>query len=246
MSDRGAGSRAGQGKLLAAAALLGVAGGAGAMLLVRGAGDGSGVDQAAVEHIVHNYILDHPEILPEAMERLDQRQAASAIGPRRAQLEQPFGNAWAGAADGDVTLVEFFDYSCGYCRQSNAAVSRLVAEDPRLRVVWREFPVLGPGSEEAALASLAAAEQSRFHQFFEAQFASGPPDAATVASARARAGVTASAPTEAHRAELARNTELAGLLRANGTPTFVVGDEVLHGAVGYDALKQAVARARAS
>jgi protein-disulfide isomerase len=178
------------------------------------------------------------------MEELERRQAAAAVTPRRAQFETPFAGAWAGAADGDVVLVAFFDYACGYCRQSNAALDRLLAEDPKLKVVWRELPVLGPGSEQAAFTSLAAAEQGRFRPFYQALFAAGRPTPETIANAAAQAGVQTGAPTPAYRAELARNGELATLIRATGTPTFVVGDQVLHGALPYDELKQAVETAR--
>jgi protein-disulfide isomerase len=225
---------------IAGAGLVGLLiGGAGMLLVQGGAGD------AQVERVVHDYILDHPEIIPEAMERLEQRQAAAAIEPRRAQIETPFGTAWAGAANGDVVLVEFFDYACGYCRASNAAVNRLLSEDPRLKVVWRELPVLGPDSQQAAFVSLAAAEQGRFRQFYDALFGLAPPNAQSIARAQQAAGVQAGAATEAHRQELQRNVELANLLRANGTPTFVVGDQVLHGAVGYERLKEAIEQARA-
>lgn len=221
------------------AAVAGIAIGVAAMLWLRGS-----ASDARVEQVVHNYIMDHPEILPEAMEVLEQRQAAAAIGPRRAQLETPFGGAWAGAQDGAVVLVEFFDYACSFCRATNPIVSRLLAEDPRLKVVWRELPVLGPESQQAALASLAAAEQGRFRQFYDALFAAGRPSADAIAEAQARAGVRPAEPSAAHRQELARNLELANLIRATGTPTFVVGDQILHGAVGYEALRQAIARAR--
>jgi hypothetical protein len=109
--------------------------------------------------------MAEPEILPKAMEELERKQAAAAVTPRRAQFETPFAGAWAGAQDGDVVLVEFFDYACGYCRQSNEAIDRLLAEDPKLKVVWRELPVLGPASQQAAYASMAAAQQGAFVPF---------------------------------------------------------------------------------
>lgn len=232
--------RAGGWGSIAAASLIGVAIGGSAMWLLRPA-----ADEARTAEIVRETILERPEIIPEAMEVLQQREAAAAVAPRRAQFETPFAGAWAGAQDGDVTLVTFFDYACGYCRQSNSAVSRLLSEDPRLKVVWRELPVLGPDSQQAALASLAAAEQGRFRQFYDALFAAGRPTAQAVARAQAQAGVRAAAPSDAHRQELARNMDLANAIRATGTPTFVVGDQVLHGAVGYEALKQAIERVRA-
>lgn len=239
MSEQ-AGSRGGWIGILLAS-LAGIAVGALVVLLWQGR-----TADARVQQVVHNYILDNPEILPAAMEVLEQRQSAAAIGPRRAQFEAPYAGAWAGAADADVVLVEFFDYACGFCRASNAAVTRLLAEDPRLKVVWRDFPVLGPDSQQAALASLAAADQGRFRQYHDALFALGRPSAATIAQAQSRAGVRAGPATDAHRRELASNLALADGIRANGTPTYVVGDQVMHGAVGYDTLRAAVQRARGS
>ena len=202
-------------------------------------------DRAATEAIVRDYVLNHGEILPEAMQRLQQRQASASVAQHRAALETPFHAAWAGAADGDVVLVEFFDYACAYCRASNPDVERLLREDPRLKVVWRELPVLGPDSEAAAHVSLAAARQGRFRQFHDRMFALGRPTGAVVGQAVAEAGVRAEGATGEDRAELARNLQLARAIGASGTPTFVIGDRVLQGAVGYQALKDAIAAARA-
>ena len=118
-------------------------------------------------------------------------------------------------------------------------------ENPRLKVVWRELPVLGPASQTAAYASLGAARQGRFRQFHDRMFALGRPTEAILAQAIAESAVTREGETADGRAELARNFELARAISATGTPTFVVGDQVLQGAVGYDALKRAIAAARA-
>src|ERR1044072_4575448 len=109
-----------------------------------------GPDRAATEAIVRDYILNHGEILPEAMDRLQRRQASSAVARYRAALERPYHSAWAGGADGDVVLVEFFDYACPYCRVTNGAREQRRREDRRLKVVWRELPVRGPPSQAAA------------------------------------------------------------------------------------------------
>jgi protein-disulfide isomerase len=188
---------------------------------------------------VRDYLLENPEILPEAMQKLEDRELATVVRANRAALETPFAGAWAGAKDGDVVLVEFFDYACGYCRKSNADVDRLLKEDAKLKVVWRDWPVLGPDSEAAARASLAAAKAGRFKPFHDKVFAAGRPSADAVAAA-GRGDI----PAAEAEAELGRNFELARALRSNGTPLFVVGDRVLRGAVGYEALKEAVAEAR--
>jgi protein-disulfide isomerase len=193
---------------------------------------------------VKDYLLENPEIIPEAMERLQERRAAEAVDAERAAIETPFAGAWAGAADGDVVLVEFFDYACGYCRKSNADIDRLLREDPKLKVVWREWPVLGPESERAARASLAAAQAGRFRDFYDRLFESGRPSAETIAEAQRAAGIAGPAPTAVADAELVRNNRIASALGATGTPTFVVGDQILQGAVGYEALKEAIAEAR--
>ena len=213
------------------AGLLGVAIGAGAMLAANG-------------YFVRSYLLEHPEVLPEAMERLRARETASAVGQHRAALETPFHGAWAGAADGDVVLVEFFDYACSFCRASNPDVERLLREDNRLKVVWREYPVLGPNSEQAAIASLAAARAGRFRPFHDRLYAGGRPTEATIAAAREAVGLGDVALTDEFRTELQRNYELGRAIGATGTPTWVIGDQVLQGAVGYEALKAAVEAAR--
>ena len=194
---------------------------------------------------VRDYLLENPEILPLAMEKLREREAAKMVSANRAALERPFAGAWAGASDGDVVLVEFFDYACGYCRKSNADVDRLLREDPKLKVVWREWPVLGPDSEAAARASLAAAHAGRFKPFYDSLFAAGRPTPEALARARAGAGLGADLPAAVADPELARNFELARGLEATGTPTFVVGDQILQGAVGYEALRDAIKEARA-
>ncbi len=224
--------------LIAGAAVMAVAGGA---MAVPGA-----TDKAAIEQVVRDYILAHPEIIPEAMGRLQQRETGKLVGASRKEIEAPFPGAWAGAKDGDVTLVEFFDYACGYCRQSVPDVERLLAEDKKLRIVFRELPILGPGSEEAAKASLVAAKQGRFLDFHHRMYAAGRPSTATIATARTGSGVKPGGEAAADiAAEVGKNLELARTLNLSGTPSFVVGDQVLNGAVGYDALKKAVAEVRA-
>jgi protein-disulfide isomerase len=227
-----------------ASALAGLGGIAIGALGVGGWHAWRGPDRAATEALVRDYILDHGEILQQAVDRMQQRQSASIVAQHRAALETPFHGAWAGAGNGDVVLVEFFDYACPYCHATNADVDRLLREDPRLKVVWRDLPVLGPPSQAAAYVSLGAARQGRFRQFHDRMFALGRPTETILAQAVTDAGVTREGETPDGHAELARNLELARALNATGTPTFVVGDQVLQGSVGYDALKQAVAAAR--
>ncbi len=203
-------------------------------------------DRVATERIVRDYILNNGEILPEAMDRLRQRQASAAVSQHRAALETPYHGAWAGAEDGDVVLVQFFDYACGYCRAANPDIERLLREDERLKVVWRDYPVLGPASEAAAAASLAAARAGQFRPFHDRLFAAGRPSEATIAAAGRSLGLAPAALDVEARTELQRNFELGRAVGATGTPTFVVGNRVLEGAVGYEALRDAIRAARSS
>ena len=209
-----------------------------------GAVVGGGAVAYVSRESVRDYLLAHPEVLPEAMDRLRERESARMVSANRTALETPFGSAWAGARDGDVVLVEFFDYACGYCRKSNADIDRLLREDKKLKVVWREWPVLGPDSEAASRASLAAAQAGRFRPFYDALFAAGRPTPEALAKARAGAGIGADLPESIANRELSTNFELARGLEATGTPTFVVGDQILQGAVGYEALRDAIKEAR--
>jgi protein-disulfide isomerase len=219
------------------AGLLGIAIGGGAVALSSG-------------YLVRRALLENPELIPEAMTRLREREAADIVGRNRAAFETPFAGAWAGAADADVVLVEFFDYACPYCHKSNADVERLLREDPKLKVVWRDLPVLGVDSELAAVASLAAAQAGRYREFYDTLFASGRPTPGALARAQRAAGLTPEAvaamrASETARQELGKNHALAQAIGATGTPTFVVGNQVLQGAVGYGPLKEAIAAARA-
>ena len=210
---------------------------------------GQSTDRAEIETIVRDYILEHPEILPQAMENLQKRESAKLLSGVRADLERPFPGAVLGNPQGKVTLVEFTDFACGYCRQSVADVEQLIRRHPDLRVVVREFPILSPASAAAARMGLAAAEQGKFAAFHTAMFAAGQLDEATIAAAAkqvgldpARAAKVAASPRV--ELELRRNMELARHLGLNGTPSWVVGDGIYSGAVGLEQLTKAIVGAR--
>lgn len=197
------------------------------------------------------YLLAHPEVLPEAMNVLQQREHAKRIAPMRAELEAPFPGAVLGNPNGKVTLVEFSDYACVYCRQSLADVSALIAANPDLRVVIREYPVLSPGSVTAARMALAAAQQGRYPAFHDAMFRMGNPSDETIEAAAREAGVD----LERAKAAIARgefdshlqaNLAMAEVLGITGTPGWVVGDSVLNGAQGQVNIGRAIEEARKS
>ena len=195
--------------------------------------------------IVRQGLLSDPKILSDAVDALRDAQYAPVLGANRAALETPFASSWKGAAKPDITLVEFFDYACPYCKASNPTVDRLIKEDKGLRVVYRELPILGPDSVVAARLSLEASQLGRFGKFHDALWMAGRPASDTIATAARAAGIPAQPKEDvAIEAELKRNFQLAGQLGATGTPLFVIGDRVMNGAVGYDALKQAIDVAR--
>jgi protein-disulfide isomerase len=195
--------------------------------------------------IVRQGLLADPNILSDTVDALKQAQYAPVLTANRAAIETPFASSWKGAAKPAVTLVEFFDYACPYCKASNPAVDRLLQEDKGLRVVYRELPILGPDSVTAARLSLEASKLGRFAQFHDTLWAAGRPAPDTIASAAQAVGIAPKPDGDPDaEAEIKRNYQLAGELGATGTPLFVIGDRVLNGAVGYDMLKQAIDAAR--
>jgi protein-disulfide isomerase len=195
--------------------------------------------------IVRQGLLADPKILSDTVDALRDAQYVPVLAANRPAIETPFGSSWKGAAKPEVTLVEFYDYACPYCKASNPSVDRLLQEDKGLRVVYRELPILGPDSVTAARLSLEASKLGRFAQFHDTLWATGRPAPETKEKAAAAAGIDPiPKPDLAIEAEIVRNMKLAGQLGATGTPLFVVGDKVMNGAVGYDALKDAVGKAR--
>ena len=148
--------------------------------------------------IVRQGLLADPKILTDAVDALRDAQYEPVLAANRAAIETPFGSSWKGAAKPDVTLVEFFDYACPYCKASNPTVDRLMQEDKGLRVVYRELPILGPDSVTAARLSLEASKLGRFAKFHDALWAAGRPAPETNATAAKAAGIDA-APTRRPR-----------------------------------------------
>lgn len=229
--------------------LLGIAGG---WFWQARSGNGAPVnvkDRQAVEEVVREYILNHPEIIPQAMQNLQQRENTKALADVRDDLEKPFPGAVIGNPDGAITLVMFTDYACGYCRQSVPDVDALIKANPDLRVVVRELPIIAPASEDAARWALAAAMQGRYGAFHQALFAAGQPNTASIEAAARTAGLDVERARKASTdpkidQEIAQNMNLARQLGVSGTPSWIVGEQVLFGAVGREDLGKAIAETR--
>ncbi|WP_420392584.1 DsbA family protein [Acuticoccus sp.] len=212
-----------------------------------------------VEAIVRDYLIANPEVLEEAFAALQQRrieeaeeERAAALATMREDLEgSPYG-AVLGNPEGDVTLVEFFDYNCGYCKRAHEDLDRLIAGDPNLRVVLREFPVLGEASMRAAQVSIAvnAVAPEAYDEFHRRLLATEgrADDAAALTLIDAlglpREEIEAAMTSDAVRESVEESYALARALQIEGTPSYVIGDAVEQGAVGHDALKARINIAR--
>lgn len=191
-----------------------------------------------------DYLIENPDILPEMARAYQEQETKNRLSSVSDEVRKPFAGAVLGNPNGSRTLVKFTDYACGYCRASVADVDRLIAEDPELRVVIREWPIF-EGSEVASRMALAAAKQGKFDTFYHTMFASGPPTAETIAAAATAAGLDMEAArefgaSEEATAELARNEAYARQLGFTGTPSWIAGDAAFEGAVGFAELNAAI------
>lgn len=190
------------------------------------------------------YLIENPSILQDVAEALSNEQARERLASVEDDLYDPFPGVVIGNPEGSKVLVEFSDYNCPYCEASLADVQQLVAEDPDLKVVLREWPIF-EGSEDAARMALAAGMQGKYREFHEAMFALGDTSPAGVEAVARQIGLDmerarADAASEPVSLELARNLTLARELGFSGTPAFVAGDTPIGGAVGYERLKEAL------
>jgi protein-disulfide isomerase len=211
----------------------------------------------AIEGIVRDYLAKNPEILVEALQAAESKargdardKASAALAARRQEVFNDPDAPVAGNPQGDASLVEFFDYRCPYCKQVEPAIEALVAEDPKLRFVYKEFPVLGPESVTAARAALAARQQGKYDLLHRALMGlKGQMDEAAVFKVASSLGLDVErlkrdmAAPDIDRM-LKANGKLAEALDIRGTPGFVIGDEIVPGAVSLDALKQLIDAAR--
>ncbi|MEK9752694.1 MAG: DsbA family protein [Rhodospirillaceae bacterium] len=215
----------------------------------------------AIEKMIHQYLLDHPEVILEAVQRHREKaeeakkvHAKATLSGLRKELENDPTSPVAGNVNGKVTLVEFFDYRCGYCKRVHPTLVELMKEDKELRVVFKEFPILGPESMLASRAAMAVwrTQPQKYLAFHDALMGGrGARDEASLLAAAGKQGIDPAALKKAMadpevEAALARNFHLAEALGINGTPAFVVGTELVPGAVDKETLKKLIAEARGS
>lgn len=218
-------------------------------------------EKQAIEDVIRSYILNNPEVLIEAIQNLRERERVQAHDKAKANLVKFQKELFNDPATpvganpkGDVTIVEFFDYRCGYCKKVFPDVQKVLNEDKNIRYVYKEFPILGPESVTASRAALAAwiVDQNKYEAFHKAMMSSmGGLSESRVLKIAAENGFDIETLKKAMKDPridgiIERNHALARELDINGTPAFIVGDQIVRGALDLVSLKNLVARARGS
>jgi len=217
----------------------------------------SPADVAKIEKIIADYLKAHPEVVVDALQQYQKKQdamkadaARQTIASARNELLNDAANPEAGNPKGDVTVVEFFDYRCPYCKAVDGDLQKAVSADGNVRVIYKEFPILGPESLVASRAALAAAVQGKYQPFHDKLLAfKGNLDDATIYSIAADAGLDvpklkADMAKPEIKDQIGRNYHLADKLNIQGTPAFIIGDVLLPGAASFDDLTEAFKHAR--
>jgi protein-disulfide isomerase len=216
----------------------------------------SDTQRGEIERIIKDYLIAHPEVLEQASAELEKRKqeaeaerAKTEIASRAQMLFYSPRQVTIGDVKGQTTLVEFFDYNCGYCKRALTDLTTLMKDDPHLRVVLKEFPVLGPGSIEAAKVAVAVRMQDAGAKYFDFHLrllgGRGQADLARALQAAKDAGfdmarLKKDVDSDEVKASIEESMKLAEALGLNGTPSYVVGSQIIVGAVGLDTLKQRI------
>ena len=215
------------------------------------------VEQEAIKALILQTIRENPDVLVDTLLAFQEEAEAAAQAQQRAAIQRvgellrtDANTGVMGNPEGDIVLVEFFDYNCPYCRQVASVMAEAEAGDPELRVVYKEFPILGPGSVFAAKAALAADRQGRYVEFHKALMdADSRVDETSVLAIAEEVGLDVERLKQdmqdpAIQAEIDGNLELAQALRITGTPGFVIGDEFVRGATDLETMTGLIEAAR--
>lgn len=216
-------------------------------------------ERAGIEAVIKDYIKKHPEIVVQAIEqwradekRREKETQARAVKENFEAITRAPGSPVGGNPDGDVTLVEFFDYRCSYCRRVMPAMLDAVKEDGKVRIVFKEFPILSPQSRLGARAALAAARQNKYMEFHTALMSIEATITESVVVALAKSmkmdadKLVKDMKSPEVKAEIEANYALAQKLKIRGTPAFVIGTTLIPGAIDKDEIKKLIAEARAN
>ncbi|NVE95329.1 DsbA family protein [Altererythrobacter lutimaris] len=192
------------------------------------------------------YLLDNPQLLPAMAQAYEEQAASDRLAQIGDQVYEPFPGAVLGNPNGSKVLVEFTDYNCPYCRVASKQVADLIAQDPEVKVVIREWSIF-QGSEVASRMALAAADQGKFPEFHKAMFELAPASAESVREAAERVGLDMTRAQEFGQsrvveAELRSNALIAQQMGFTGTPSWIAGGTTFEGAIGTSALQTALDR----
>jgi protein-disulfide isomerase len=214
-------------------------------------------NKTRIEKIVREYILKNPSIIRDAIDLLQAQEAEKKLTLAAENLKRYSSEIYsekdspvAGNPKGDVTVVTFFDYNCGYCKKSLSALQTLIAKDPAVKVIYKEFPILGADSVLAAQAALAAKRQGKYDQFHQALLGLDQVNEETIRSTAEQLAINYETLVKDMtdpqvQEELSRNTRLAMALDINGTPAYIIGDLIIPGAIDLDGLINRVSSQRA-
>jgi protein-disulfide isomerase len=213
--------------------------------------------KSAVDQAIHDYLLSHPDVLLEALKLAQQKGDEQAMEQSRRMIVTKHHDLFddpddlvEGNPKGDATLIEFFDYRCPYCKQVEPTLDALLHEDGKLRIIYKEFPVLGEASTFATRVALASRQQGKYAAFHHAMMAAkGDITDDIVLKVAASVGLDiGQIKADMSAAGIDRiihaNYDLAEALNIQGTPGFIVGDTMIPGAVDIDTLRQDIAAAR--
>jgi protein-disulfide isomerase len=211
----------------------------------------------SIEKIVKDYLLSHPEVMLEVQEAYEKKVEGERVEATQARLPSFYKSlasmspqlSGLSVGNGDVTVVEFFDYNCGYCRKTLPDLVKLVENDPKVKVQFMEFPILAPESIDASKVAIAAAKQGKYFEFHKAMFAAGRATKEGALKIAEQLGLDMKrlkADSESPETEtlISKIADLGKQMHIDGTPTFVVGDKTNPGWTRYEELKDLVDAAR--
>lgn len=212
--------------------------------------DFSEQQKQAINQMIRDYILEHPEILPEAINILQNRTKLNVLEQNHVRLYDDGFSYVGGNINGDITLVEFFDYNCGYCKKALITVEKLIKEDSNLRIIYKEFPILSETSFIAAKAAMASIKQGKYESFHHALLSnSGALTEERIYEIARSVGLDEKqliqdmiSPVLERNIQI--NNSIANALGINGTPGFVIGNEIVPGAIPYEELVRLIKKAR--
>lgn len=216
-------------------------------------------DRAAIESIIKDYLVNkHPEVLKEAYDELQRREQNSAdlkskqaLADQKEKIFSDSNTPVGGNPQGDVTVVEFFDFQCGYCKMAEPSIEKLIKDDKGVKFIYKDFPILGTASVTAAEAALASIKQNKYIAFHDALMSRKEHLTEEVIYETAKnVGLNVEKlkkdmSDSAISKQIEKNIQLGSEVGVRGTPLFIIGDKFFPGAMQYDEMNKAVKDARA-